>query len=803
MTSKAPIVRPAGSEPFFAAICRRPLAVVFACILFAIAMAAALPTLRKDIRTDAFVPSDHPARLLNRKFRATFGLGDPMVIAVVNAGPHGVFNPESLALVYWLSRRLEQVPNIDPERITSLATENDIRGTAEGMEVEPLLPAPPASQTQAEAVRAAVMDFPLQVGALVAADGSGALIIAEQLDADLAQDTYHAILELVEEAPLGPGDRVYVTGEGALSGYMGAYIDADASRLSAVSALVILLLCLAAFRTLRGMWLPGLVVLATATSTLGAMALAGVPFYTITNALPVALIGIGVADAIHILTRYYRIAAQQPAWSGPQLATAALSQVFRPITLTTVTTMAGFLSLALSALMPPMRWFGWFAMLGVALAWLYSITLLPALLALLRPQRSPAYRRPGPDCDGQVSTDRMGRLLAPLGQLALTRPGPVIAAAAGIALLGMVGATRIEVNDSLIRAFQDDEPIVAADREINRRFDGSYFLDILVTAPETEGLFEPRRLHRMEALQRHLERHPLVADTVSIVDYLKQMHRAMHSDDDAHYRLPDDPELIAQYFLLYASLGDPNEFDHLIDYDYRLANVRVTMKSDHYADLRQVIDYARSYLGETFAGNDLQGQPTGRAYLNYVWMGQLAQAQTFSVLLALILVLAMASLSFRSPAAGLATLLPVAVTVLGIYAYMGFTGLWLSVSTTMFAAIAIGLGIDFSIHTAECLRHSLATEGGDPAGAIARLYPETGRALLFNFLALALGFGVLVVSKVTVLNEFGITVALAITLSFLTSLLLLPALAVAAPRLLGNPTAAQPDVPQKGGKPTS
>jgi predicted RND superfamily exporter protein len=307
----------------------------------------------------------------------------------------------------------------------------------------------------------------------------------------------------------------------------------------------------------------------------------------------------------------------------------------------------------------------------------------------------------------------------------------------------------------------------------------------------------------MEALQRHLDHHPLVADTVSIVDYLKQMHRAMHGDDDAHYRLPDDPELIAQYFLLYASLGDPSEFDHLIDYDYRLANVRVTMKSDYYAQLRQVIDYARSYLGETFAGDDLQGQPTGRAYLNYVWMGQLAQAQTFSVLLALTLVLAMASLSFRSPAVGLATLLPVAITVLGIYAYMGFTGLWLSVSTTMFAAIAIGLGIDFAIHTAERLRHSLAAEGCDPAGAITRLYPETGRALLFNFLALALGFGVLVLSKVTVLIEFGITVALAITLSFLTSLLLLPALAVVAPRLLGSPAAARPDTPQKGGKPTS
>ncbi len=785
---------------YFTLICRHPKLVVITCLLLALALASALPQLHKDTRTDAFVPVDHPARTLNRQFRETFGLGDPMVIAVVNTGPTGIFNPQSLTLIHWLSRQLEQVPNIDPERITSLATEHDIRGTAAGMEVEPLLPTPPRNQAEAEAVRRAVLGFPLHVGAIVAADGSGALIVAEQLDPDRAQQTYDALLALIARAPLGDGDQLHVTGEGALAGYMGTYIDADATRLSGVSTLVILLLCLAAFRTLRGMWLPGLVVLTTATSTLGAMALAGVPFYIITNALPVALIGIAVADSIHILTRYYKTAAQFPEWTREQLAVTAMCGVFRPISLTSLTTMAGFLSLALSAMMPPMRWFGWFALLGVGIAWFYSVTLLPALLALLRPQRSPAYRSAGA---GGVITDRMGRLLRPLGNAAQRRPGAVLGAAAIVVVVGISAIPRIEVNDSLIRAFQDNEPIVLADREINRRFDGSYFLDILVTTPDTEGLFEPDRLRRIEALQTQLNRHPLIADTVSIIDYLKQMHRAMHGDNDDFYRLPENPELIAQYFLLYASLGDPREFDHLIDYDYRLANVRVTMKSDYYADLRQVIDFTRNRLEQTFDDTDLQGQPTGRAYLNYVWMRQLAQAQSFSVLLALALVLAMASLSFRSLRAGLVTLSPVAITVLGIYAYMGFGGLWLSVSTTMFAAIAIGLGIDFAIHTTERLHHALTREGHDSATAIARLYPETGRALLFNFLALALGFGVLAFSKVQVLNEFGITVALAITLSFLASLLLIPALTTAFPRLLSNraQTAATHTVQNRGSLP--
>jgi hydrophobe/amphiphile efflux-3 (HAE3) family protein len=785
------------TERFFQAVTARPRTVIALSLALMLTATACLPLLRKDTRADAFVPYDHPARVLSRQARETFGLGDPMVIAVINRDKDGVFNPDSLALVHWLSRELEQVPNIDPERITSLATENNITGVADGMSIAPFMTEPPATQAAADNIRRAVMDFPLHVGSLVAADGSGALIVAELLDQDRAQATYDALLQLVERAPGSSGDTVHVTGEGALAGYMGAYIDTDATRLNPVSALVILLLCLAAFRTLRGMLVPGLVILATVACTMGLMAVSGTPFYVITNALPVALIGIAVADSLHIMTEYYQVAARHPDWSGRELAVAAMTEAFRPISLTTITTMAGFLSLVVSAMMPPMRYFGLFALLGVGIAWIFTVTLLPALLTLLTPQPSGAYRALA-GAPGDLRPDVFGRLLAPLGRFALRFPRTVIAMATALALAGVMGNDRILLNDSLIRTFQPQEPIVVADRTINQRFDGTYFLDVMVTTPTPEDLFQPENLRRIEALQAHLARHPLVADSVSIVDYLKQMHRAMNGDDPAAYRLPDDPELIAQYFLLYASTGDPRDFDHLIDYDYRLANLRVTLKSDYFVDLRQVIEYLDTYLAQEFNTDAISAQPTGRSYINYVWMQQLGPSQTNSTLLTLLLVLVMSAISFRSLAAGVFTLLPVAITVLGIYAYMGFAGLWLSVSTSMFAAIAIGLGIDFAIHTTERLRTLLASCSGDIDRAVAMLYPGTGRALLFNFLTLTLGFGVLAISKVKVLQEFGITVALAIALSFFASVLLLPALAkLLPPHRLGlaprvNHSAKQP-----------
>ncbi len=249
---------------------------------------------------DAFIPASDPSLQLRDRTGELFGLEDPMVIALVNEGRHGVFNPHSLFLLDWLTREIRKLPNIDPDRVTSLATENNITGTEEGIEVKPLFDEPPARQSDADRIRAQVMDFPLHLGSLVAKNGTGTLIVAELHDQKQAQQVYQALMDLVARAPLAPGESLHVAGEGAVVGYMGAYIDADAIRLDPVAAIVITLLCLLAFRTLRGMLLPNLVVLATAGSAIGLMAASGIHFFVITNALPVVLIGIAVADSIFV-----------------------------------------------------------------------------------------------------------------------------------------------------------------------------------------------------------------------------------------------------------------------------------------------------------------------------------------------------------------------------------------------------------------------------------------------------------------------------------------------------------------------
>ena len=193
----------------------------------------------------------------------------------------------------------------------------------------------------------------------------------------------------------------------------------------------------------------------------------------------------------------------------------------------------------------------------------------------------------------------------------------------------------------------------------------------------------------------------------------------------------------------------------------------------------------RGYADREFAGTGVSATLSGRANLNFRWIDDLAKSHFASLIVALLLVLTVSGLLFRSVTAGLYTLIPVCAAVLLVYATMVLLGINLGMGTSMFAAVAVGLGIDFAIHTVERLRAYIDKHGGDMDAVFEDFYQSTGKALLLNFLAIASGFGVLMFSKIASLNWFGAIVVLAVASSFLASMTLLCALIkVVRPRFI-------------------
>ena len=744
-----------------------------------------LPSLTRDTSADAFIAADNPALVYRDQVREIFGLADPIIIAVFQEGEHGVFTPEGLQLVESLTLSVQNLPNIDPDRVVSLATENNIEGLSDGMNVESFYDTYPDDLETAQAIWRSVEDFPLYLGSLVARDGSATLIVAEVLDEEKAEETYLAVAELSETTQLPDGVTLHVAGEASVNGYLGMYIARDAQRLNPFAGLVITIIMFLAFRTFAAAAIPGLIIIATVMGALGIMASQGVPFFVISNAIPVVLIGIAVADSIHIFSSYYEALATRPGIQNSDAVVVAMMDMWRPITLTSLTTIAGFAGLAISSVQPPMYYLGVYTALGVSIAWIYSLTVLPAVMSYLKGKRSKVF-------DRVTNGDSARRLMLGIGNIVIKKPGLIVSLGAVLMFAGIIGASRIEVNDRRIEVFNEEELIYQADQMINAHFDGTGVFDILVETDEPEALFRPRFLKKIEAFQRVIESHGIVGGTTSVVDYLKQMNRSLNEGNSEEYRLIDDEQLNAQLFLLYSTTGDPTDLEEEIDYDYQRANIRVNLKSPSYQELKPVIASLNEYIEAEFNEPGLKATLSGAAMVFYEMTDSVGKSHFNSVLISLILVLFMATIVFRSVVAGLMSLTPVAISILFVYAVMANFGISIGIGTSMFASISIGLGVDFAIHTIDRVR-DLYKNSSDDDYVMLALFPSTGRALFFNLLALACGFGVLITSEVVPLMRFGAIVALSVSTAFFFSLTFLPALIlVLKPRFVYGNTSSVP-----------
>jgi predicted RND superfamily exporter protein len=755
-------------KQFIHNIIRYRVAVLLFGIIGVLAAASFLPGLTRDTSADAFIPKDNPARVYREQVKEIFGLADPIVIAVFQDGEAGVFTPEGLLLVESLSLKIQDLPNIDPDKVVSIATENNIEGHSDGMRVDPFYDDYPDNIESAQAIWRKVQDFPLYLGSLVARDGSATLIVAEVLNEQDAEQTYLSVMALVNATQLPPGVTVHVAGEASVTGYMGVYIDSDAQRLNPIAGLIITVILFLAFRTLAGAMLPNLIVAATVLGTIGIMVASNVSFYVITNAMPVVLIGIAVADSIHIFSAYYESIQRHPHIHNHDAVIEAMVEMSRPITLTTLTTIAGFLGLYISSVQPPMQFLGLFTALGVGIAWVYSMTFLPAAMSYLK-------IKPGARVAIQSNNDVAVKLMSFIGKWVIRRPGTVVSIGLVMVAAGLIGAMNIEVNDRRIEVFNEKEPVFIADEKINQHFDGTSVFDIVIETNAPEALFRPDYLRKIEALQTEIETHTIVGGTTSVVDYLKQMNRSLNEGDKAEYRLVDDELLNAQLFFLYSTSGDPTDFEEEIDYDYQRANIRVNLKSASYQELKPLVAAINQYISTQFNEPGLTATLSGRAMITYEWIDGVGKSHFKSVIVSLVLVFLMASIGFRSAAAGLISLTPVLISILFVYAVMALLNIDIGIGTSMFASVAIGLGVDFAIHTIDRIR-ILHADGDTGDDVMFKLFPSTGRALFFNLLAISCGFGVLITSDVVPLMRFGAIVALSVSTAFIFSLTFLPAL---------------------------
>ena len=680
-----------------------------------------------------------------------------------------VFTRETLGAIEELTEAAWLAPY--STRVDSLTNYNHSEAYEDDLIVEPLVDgAQSLDDAGLERVREIALNASEIAGRLVARDGRVAglaitFALPESPDAAVAEITDY-LNALLDELRASRGDvAYYLTGDVVLNR---AFADAtrdDMEKLTPVVLLVILVMTAALLRSAVGTLVSVLVVMFTVNTTMGFAGWTGTVFTPVNAGVPLIIMTIAVADSIHLITS--ALAGVRRGLDKSVAIIEAVRSNAWPVFLTSATTAGGFLTLNFSD-SPPFHVLGNLVAFGVLWAFIYSMTLLPALLAILPLRARPARA-------GQAD------FFERFGAFVIERRTFLLWFFALLAVALVSGIPRNELTDNWTQYFDERYRFRRDTDFVIENLTGMETLEYSLPSGREGGITDPGYLRAVDAFAQWYREQAEVSHVRAFPDVMKRLNRNMHADDPAFHRLPDDPELAAQYLLLYElSLPFGSDLNNRIDIAKSATRMTVVVRGHVSSQQLRALD-ARAHDWLRANAPDLATPATGIS----ITFAHLSQRNIDSMLRATVIAMALISFIFiwvfKSVRLGVISLVPnflPAALSFGLWGYLvGQVGLAGSVMT----AIAFGIIVDDTTHF--LTRYLKARRAGQPAPeAVLYTFRTVGRALWTTTLVLVAGFLVFALSGFEVSWSLGLMVTGTIGFALLADFLLLPPLLMAIDR---------------------
>ncbi|NNF95327.1 MAG: MMPL family transporter, partial [Halobacteria archaeon] len=428
------------------------------------------------------LPADEPVRVFHNAMKEEMELYDMVVVGVVNeTHPQGVFNVEALRNIHALTEFAKTLRWQDPEHpeekigvmevdLLAPSTVDDIDQAGLGtVRFDWLMREPPSSEKEALDVRRRAQRIPLMNGTLVSEDGKALALYLPLTSKDLSFRVYDALRDKIAE--LDAEEEYFITGLPVAEDAFGVEMFIQMGISAPLAMLVIFLLMLYFFRKLILITAPMIVAMVSVICTMALLVITGNTVHIMSSMIPIFIMPIAVLDSVHILSEFFET-YQKCGGDRRQALTRVMEKLFVHMLYTSLTTLVAFASLALVPI-PPLQVFGLFVALGVALAWILSITFIPAFIMSIPQRKLAGFGIAHPD-DGQPAESFMSQFLLRIGKGTTRHSRKILAGALIGGAIGLYGISCIVINDNPVRWFSEEHPIRVADRVLNQHFGGSY-----------------------------------------------------------------------------------------------------------------------------------------------------------------------------------------------------------------------------------------------------------------------------------------------------------------------------------------
>jgi predicted RND superfamily exporter protein len=794
--------------------------VVLIVLVLSVALASQIRYLTIDTSNEGMLRPNDPILINYNEFRDQFGRDDLLVLAIQN---NNIFSIPFLEKLKKLHEQLEErVPHIT--EITSLVNGRDTRGQEDTLLVDDLLVDFPETDADLAALKERVMSNPNFINMLISEDGTFTTILLRSdtnsaadtaggddlagfddemagNESDITQDENGATKapdyltdeentkmvrtaeEVVKEFN-SPDFKILMAGSPVVTHTVKQMMMADMKRFLRLAVLTIGMCLFFMFKRISGVVMPLFIVALTLTSTLGLMAKGGIFFKTPTIILPSFLLAVGVGASVHVLSLVYQYLRTDN--SKNDAIVHAYGHSGLAIVMTSLTTAAGLASFA-AAKVAPIADLGLFSAIGVILSLLYTIILLPALLAVF-PLKDKTKGKENP-------TTRFDRFIDWVNDITTRRPKLISTISLVVIVVSLAGLPRLQFSHNLLSWLPRDLPVRTATETIDHNLRGSVALEVVLDTGRVNGLYDRDLLIALNTLTKDLEQFErdelFVGKTTAVTTILKEIHKALNENRPEMYRVPENAALIPQEFLLFENSGS-DDLQDVVDTRFQQARISIKVPWRDALSYVPFIKEIEKRFTEAFSSLEQDKKPvsvttTGimSLFARILYATMYSAAQSYGI--ALVVITIMMILLIGNLRLGLIAMIPNLGPILIVMGIMGWFNIPLDMFTMMIASVAIGLAVDDTVHFIYNFKRYY-TESGNVRDAVGRTLHTAGRAMLTTSIVLSIGFFIFMFASMNNVFYFGFLIGLAIILALIGDFFLGPALMALSAEKMLKPT---------------
>ena len=710
-----------------------------------------------------FFGEDNPQLLAFEKMQNTFNKNDNIMF-VITPKDGKVFTVETLTAIKDITEEAWQIPF--STRVDSITNYQHTAAEEDDLVVDDLVPNPSIlTDDDLTRIQFIAINEPMMVNRLISPDSKYTGInVTVQLPGKSLDEVPIAVAYArdmrARYTEKYPELEIRLVGMTMMNNAFPEASQDDAQNLYPLALGFIIITLLLMLKGVSGTLTTFLMIIFSIVTAMGLAGWLGIRLSPPVMSAPIMVLTMAIADAVHLL-----VTMKHEMHLGRNKVDAMVESMrvnFWPIFVTSLTTVLGFLSLNFSDA-PPFHDLGNIAAMGVAAAFVYSVTFLPAVITML-PAKSTR------EVTGKYAMGHFGDFV-----IRNYRSLLIISSVVVLILVALV--PKNELNDVFVEYFDTAIQFRQDSDYASEHLTGVYYIDFSLGKNESGGISDPDYLKNADKFVQYLRSQPEVIHVFSLTDTFKRLNKNMHGDDPVWYKLPDDRNLAAQYLLLYEmSLPYGLDLNNQIDVGKTATKIAVTLKTMSSNEILALEQRTSAWLQENMP--ELTGFGTGPT----VMFAHLGKRNINSMLIGTTVALFMISMVliifFRSFKYGLISLLPnllPAAAAFGVWGlFVGQVGIALSVVTGM----TLGIVVDDTVHFMSKYLRARREKGFDAKQAVHYAFNSVGIALLVTSVVLGAGFMIMAQSHFELNAGMGLLTSVVITLALAIDFMLLPPLLI-------------------------